>query len=225
MSQKNPNLVDSVYDQILSWLNERGLTGPEMLHAATLAEELEVSRTPVNMALVRLECDGLIEKSKGRGWTTVPFRLEEIEGIFDLKDLLEPFTARRAAENVTPKAAAELLSIVKEMERASETKDLESWLAADNCYHELLHDLAGNRFLKKFQEQLNNQLYRLEVGHFAMEGRMETACGEHRQIAEAIAAGQPDRAAESALKHIRTLRTSMLNVVKNVLIPFLGHEF
>jgi DNA-binding GntR family transcriptional regulator len=217
--------VDSVYDQILSWLNDRGLSGPETFHAAALAEELQVSRTPVNMALVRLECEGLIEKDKGRGWTTVPLCLQEIDGIFDLKDLLEPLTARRAAENITPEAAATLLGIVEEMEQASETDDLEGWLAADNRYHNLLHDLVGNRFLSKFQEQLNNQLYRLEVGHFALEGRMETACEEHRRIAEAIAAGRPDRAAECALTHVRTLRTSMLSVVKNVLIPFLGQEF
>lgn len=225
MSQKNPSLVDTVYEQILSWLNDRGLTGTETLHAASLAEELRVSRTPVNMALVRLECEGLIEKNDGKGWATIPLCLKDIEGIFDLKDLLEPLTVRRAAERITPQAAETLLSIVEEMERASAANDLESWLAADRRYHDLLHDLAGNRFLKRFQEQLNNQLYRLEVGHFAMEGRMETACAEHRQVAEAIAAGQPEQAAECALAHIRALRESMLNVVKNVLIPFLGQEF
>jgi len=222
--QKTQSLVDSVFDQILALLHSRGLAGAEVLHAATLADELGVSRTPVTLALVRLESEGLVRKSTGQGWTTIPLSLENIEGIFDLKDLLEPFAARRAAEGVTPEAAADLLSVVEDMEGASASSDLEGWLVADRCFHALVHDLAGNRRLKQFQEQLNNQLYRLESGHFATQDRMAAACQEHRLVAETIAAGNPDLAAEHARHHIQNLRASIVDVVQNILMPFLGQE-
>ena len=222
--EKSRNLVDRVYHQILALLHNRGLAGAEILNAANLAQEFDVSRTPVNMALVRLESERLIRKSPGKGWITVPLTLENIKEIFDLKDVLEPLTAYKAAQNISAEMAAELLSIVREMERASESECLERWLVADHRYHSLLHDVAGNSRLRQFQEQLNNQLYRLEAGHVAMGGQMATACEEHRLIAEAIASRNPELAAENALKHIRLLRERMVNVVKNVLIPFLGQE-
>jgi len=224
MPPKGQSLVDSVCERILDILHSRGLAGPETLSVAGLAEELGVSRTPVNMALVRLESAGLVQRYAGKGWTTTPLSLEDIEGIFDLKDLLEPFAARRAAERVTPEGTAELLGSVDAMEAASEAGDLAGWVEADRRYHALLHELAGNRRLRQFQEQLNNQLYRLECGHLTMEGRMAVACQEHRRIAEAVAAGEADLAARQARAHVQALRTSIVDVVENVLMPFLGRE-
>lgn len=221
-SEKSKSLVDSVYDRILALLHRRGLTSVEALNASSLAKELDVSRTPVNMALVRLESEGLIRKSAGQGWISPPLSLEDIEEVFDLKAMLEPLVARKAAENVSPKTAAELLGIVEEMETACEAKDLDRWLAADHRYHKILHDIAGNRRLKQFLERLNNQLYRLLVGHMATEGRMASASKEHRLIAEAVVSGNPDLAADRAVQRIQILRASMMDVMKNVLMPFLG---
>jgi DNA-binding GntR family transcriptional regulator len=150
--------------------------------------------------------------------------LQDIEEIFDLKDLLEPLVARRAVERITTEAAAELMSVMEDMERASETQDLETWLAADHRYHDLLCNMAGNERLKQFEAQLNSQLYRLWAGHSAMEGQMAKSCIEHRTVAEAVVSRQPDLAAESTLKHVCSLRASLVDVMKNVLIPFLGQE-
>lgn len=218
------NLVDQVYEQMLRMLYNRGLTGSEPLSTGGLAEAFGVSRTPVNMALVRLESQGLIQRIPNKGWVTVPLTIRDLEEIFDLKDVLEPLTARMAAENVTPEAAAELRGIMDEMEAASQTGDVAMWLDADHRYHDLLSELARNERLRQFQDQLNNQLYRLWVGYSAMEGCMAGSCVEHRAVCDAVATGDPVRAAAEAMEHTRSLRQSLLAVVRNVLIPFLGEE-
>lgn len=223
-TEEYKGLVEQVYCQILTLLYNRGMAGAEALNAGSLAESLGVSRTPVNMALMRLGSEGLIRKNAGKGWVTIPMTLQDIEEIFDLKDLLEPLVARRAVERITTEAAAELMSVMEDMERASETQDLETWLAADHRYHDLLFNMAGNERLKQFETQLNSQLYRLWAGHSAMEGQMAKSCIEHRTVAEAVVSRQPDLAAESTLKHVRSLRASLVDVMKNVLIPFLGQE-
>lgn len=226
MNMQDPSQVDTVveqvYRQVLNLLYRRGLTGVEVLNAGSLAESLGVSRTPLNLALARLQGEGLIQRSEGKGWVTIPLSLEDIEEIFDLKEIFEPLTARKAAQNIVPESARELMAIVGEMEAASQTQDLEKWLAADHRYHNLLVNLARGRFLARFQLELNNQLYRFWVGYSSMEGRMAESFVEHRNIAEAVVAGDPDLAAEQAFRHIRSLRTSLIEIVKNVLIPFLG---
>jgi DNA-binding GntR family transcriptional regulator len=223
-SERYTNLVDSVYAQLFDLVNSRGLASTEVLNASSLAQELGVSRTPVTMALMRLESLGLIRRHSAKGWITVPLSLEDIGGIFDLKRVLEPLEARRAAENITPEAARALVDIVEEMEQASQVRDVKGWLAADRLYHGLLHEIAGNRRLKQFQEQLNSQLYRLDAGYVGMKGRMAAACSEHRSVAEAVSAGDPDLAAERAQQHIVSLRESLTSVVRDLLMPFLGRE-
>jgi DNA-binding GntR family transcriptional regulator len=222
--EKYRNLVDSVYAQLLDLVNSRGLASTEVLNASSLAQELGVSRTPVTMALMRLESQGLIQRHSAKGWITVSLSIEDIEGIFDLKHLLEPLEARRAAEKVTPEAARALAEIIEEMEQASREEDVKGWLAADRRYHHVLHKLAANARLKQFQEQLNSQLYRLNAGYVGMKGRMVQACAEHRSVAEAICDGNPVLAAQRAEEHIVSLRESLTSVVRDLLVPFLGRQ-
>ncbi|MGQ9675555.1 MAG: GntR family transcriptional regulator [Chloroflexota bacterium] len=223
-SEQPNRLVDQVYAQVLSLLYKRGLAGSEGVNAESLANNLGVSRTPVNMALMRLEQEGLVRWIPGKGWSTAPLTLADIQEIFDLKDYLEPLVARKAAENITPEKARELLAAVEQMERASQEGDLETWLAADRRYHDLLFNVAGNKRLRSFQDQLNKQLYRLWIGHASMSGQMSKSCAEHRLVAEAVASSDAEAAEAHALKHVRRLRASLVEVIQNILIPFLGNE-
>jgi DNA-binding GntR family transcriptional regulator len=221
---RGETLVDQVYEQIQEMLYNRGLSGVESLSAGGLADSFGVSRTPVNMALIRLESEGLIRRASGKGWVTVPLTLKDVEEIFDLKDVLEPLMVRRAAENITPEAAAELSRALVAMEEASETGDLDAWLLADRRYHDLLFQLAASQRLHQFLRQLNHQLYRLWIGYSAMEGRMAVSCAEHQSLGQVIMAGDADRAAREALRHSQSLRDNLTEVIKNVLIPFLGRK-
>jgi DNA-binding GntR family transcriptional regulator len=133
-------------------------------------------------------------------------------------------TARKAAQNVTDEAVAELRQIVQEMERVSRAEDVQAWRAVDERYHDLVFVLADNERLRRFQEELNNQLYRLWVGYAATEGSLAVSCHEHRCIAEMICDGKPDSAAAAALQHSRNLRASLYDLVEKVLVPFLGEE-
>lgn len=221
---QSETLADQVYQSVLDLLYQRDLTGAESLSPAGLAESLGVSRTPVNIALARLEGEGLICKTGGKGFILAPLGLEDIKEIFELKMALEPLTARLAAERATRETGLALLAIVEEMEDASQAQDLDAWLDADLRFHKHLFRLARNSRLTQFQSQLNHQLYRFWVGYSSMEGHMVESCVEHRLVAEAVAAGDADRAAQTARNHVHSLRNSLLDVVKNVLIPFLGDE-
>lgn len=225
MNNKTDSLVDQVYKQIIERLYSRGLAGYESLSAGRLADTFGVSRTPVNMALVRLESEGLIKRSPGGGWEVVPLTLDDIEEIFDLKDVLDPLMAQKAAENITPEMAEELRKVMDDMKRTTSSGDIDGWVAADVHYHDLLSEIAGNKRLRRFQEALNHQFYRLWIGYSSMEGRMAVSYAEHRRIGEAVCKGDPEAAAKKAYNHTRSLRKSLIDVVRSVLVPFLGQEF
>jgi DNA-binding GntR family transcriptional regulator len=217
-------VFDQVYQSLLDLACKRGLAGTQILSPANLARSLGVSRTPVSLALARLEGEGLVHRVEGKGWVLRPIGLEDVKEIFEMKVALEPLNARLAAERATAETSSVLMSIVAEMEEASDAQDLDKWIDSDQRYHQQLFDMAGNSLLTHCQTRLNNQLGRLWLAYSSTQGQMAKSCLQHRRIAEAVAAGDPDLAARAAHDHVVSLRTSLVDVMTNVLIPFLSDE-
>lgn len=72
----------------------------EHLKEERLAEDLEVSRTPVRQALTMLEAEGLVRSAWKRGAMVCSFGVEEVWEIYDLRAMLEGHAARRAAAHI-----------------------------------------------------------------------------------------------------------------------------
>jgi DNA-binding GntR family transcriptional regulator len=221
---QSETVFEQVYQRLLDVACKRGLAGTQALSPASLARSLGVSRTPVSLALARLEGEGLIRRVEGKGWVLPPIGLNDIEEIFEMKKVLEPLTARLAARQPTAEKAAALLAIVTEMEGASQAEDLDLWLDSDRRFHQQLFSMARNSRLAHYQTLLNYQLGRLWLAYSSMKGHMVKSCREHRRVAEAVAVGDADQAAQFAHEHVTSLYGSLVEVMENVLIPFLSEE-
>lgn len=222
--QEGMDLMDQVYAQLLALLRQRGLPTPEILNVASLASELGVSRTPVSMALVRLECDGLVRKLPGGGWITTEFTHRDFEEIFELRAVLDTLTLRKAAQQATPEDVAALFRIVDQMQEAADTKDVDRWVAHDQAYESYLLKLTGNGRLWRVQDQLHSQLYRMMLTNLLVSDRMTVSTREHREMTEAIASGDPEVAVDRALNHLFSMKSSLLDVYNNILQPLRGQS-
>src|SRR6478609_11290341 len=103
-----PSLADAVVESIRA-----GITAGELVPGGTysvyqLAEVLEVSRSPVREALVRLAEAGLVQIDRNRGFRVLTPQARDIEEIIDIRLALEPAAARRAAEQATDAQHAEI---------------------------------------------------------------------------------------------------------------------
>ena len=105
-----------------------------------IAGELGVSRIPVREALAQLESEGLIVREKYRGAMVPKLTSEEIEEIFELRAMLEPYLLRHAIHKITRPALAELRDIVK---RARGMKDIGDWAGLNVEFHRTLYRAAG----------------------------------------------------------------------------------
>jgi DNA-binding GntR family transcriptional regulator len=215
-------VAEQVYEQLLNALCEKGLPVSQKLNLASIAVDLGVSRTPVTMALIRLECEGLVERKEGEGWVTVQLELRDIPKLFDVRATLDALLAREAAERVTPEAAEALMCAVEAMEEATDAKDLALWREADQSFHSQLNELVENQWVLHFERQIDHQISRLQVLDMVLSDRLRDLVQEHRAIAEAVAAGDAETAVASYLKHTSTLRSSMVDMMNNVIGPLLG---
>jgi DNA-binding GntR family transcriptional regulator len=98
---------DEAYESIRRAILEGTLRPGERIVEQRLAKLLNVSRTPVREALLKLERENLVARA-GRGMAVRSFSAEEVHDIYDLRAHIESYAARRAAERITDAELAEL---------------------------------------------------------------------------------------------------------------------
>ncbi|HWB35150.1 MAG TPA: GntR family transcriptional regulator [Rugosimonospora sp.] len=211
---RRSTLGDDVYEAIKTLVMEHSLAPGDRVNIDALARELEVSPTPVREALARLESDGLVRKRPLAGYTVSPLLTrEEFTDMFDMRLVLEGAAARWAAERA---GAAQRTAIATEsvavpnLDRADKDgrRSHAAFTALDARFHNLVADAAGNPLLRDAIGRLHAHLHihRLYFP-YAQTG---TTGDEHRLIADAIGAGDPD-AAEAAMRaHLSAARVRHL---------------
>lgn len=105
-------LADDVYRQLLDGILSGEISTGERLIQETLASEMDVSRTPVREALLRLEREGIIEPAERRGFLVVDLSAETLRDIYQARQAVEGFAARLVAERGSDAAIERLQPIL-----------------------------------------------------------------------------------------------------------------
>src|SRR6478609_3878024 len=109
-------MADEVYDTLLGQLMSLRIEPGARVTIDALARELRVSQTPIRDALNRMEADGLVVRVPHAGYRIPPqITRERFEDMVDLRLLLEPAAARRAAERASAQQVAALRRMLEEM--------------------------------------------------------------------------------------------------------------
>ncbi|MEV5707226.1 GntR family transcriptional regulator [Actinoallomurus sp. NPDC052274] len=200
---RRSTLGDDVYEAIKTLVMEHTLAPGDRVNIDALARELEVSPTPVREALARLESDGLVRKRALAGYTVSPLLTkQEFIDMFDMRLVLEGTSARWAAERADD---ATRDAIVAESEQAApldgptpgDRSSYAAFTALDARFHDLVASAAANPLLRDGITRLHAHLH-LNRLYFPYAKSGATG-DEHRRIAAAIRAADPD-AAEAAMR-------------------------
>lgn len=207
-------LYRQIADQ-LAQLIARGEFAPGMRLPAEreLAVSLGVSRTSVREAIISLEMSGLVEVRVGTGiFVTAPreplARAGEDAGpgpfeLLDARKLVEGEVAALAARNAT---AEDILALEQSVARmAASIDDFTRREAEDESFHRLLACATGNGSLERVVEGLWGQragLWGRLQSHFHTQGLAEQTVRDHRAIAAAVAARDPERARRALHRHL-----------------------
>ncbi|MBL0373548.1 GntR family transcriptional regulator [Rhizobium sp. KVB221] len=165
-----------------------------------IGEAFQSSRTIAREALGRLAVEGLVELKPNRGAFVANPSLDEGRGVFVVRAALERAMVKELAGRIDAEAAATLRRMVDEETALAEKSEVEAIRLAGE-FHLHLAALTGNTLLQRY---INEVVSRCSLV-MAMYGRPHSAdCGarEHRDIVEALLAGDTERAADLMEHHV-----------------------
>lgn len=210
--RKLPSIDSSSYkplrEQVYAALRKAILTGllqpGEAIAEGYVAEQLNVSRTPVREALRMLSTEGLVVIVPRRGAYVAGIRSEkEIDDVFRVRLELEGLAARLATARMKDPTAAKLNRCQGQIEEAVRLGDLQRCIALDGAFHRLIYQASGNQWLQKFLDTLFEQIARFRIALFYEPGLLHEMIAEHRQLLNAMTAGDQALAQEVGEAHIR----------------------
>ncbi|WP_433145864.1 GntR family transcriptional regulator [Actinomadura nitritigenes] len=202
--------TDTAYDAVRRMILSGEAAAGSRLGEAELAETLGLSRTPVREALQRLGADGLVEVLPHRGARVVQWTRRDLEEIFELRSLLEPYAAARAARLAPGEdVLADLLGQCDAMEAAVAAGDLPRVARLNSLFHAAVIDASRNRRLPAMLTSVMHAP--LIVGTFRRydAGEMARSMNHHRELVAAMAAGDPDWAESVMRAHIRAAAANL----------------
>jgi DNA-binding GntR family transcriptional regulator len=197
------SLAGRAYETVRSMLVLLDIRPGEPINDAALAAELGVGRTPMREALKRLETDHLVITYPRRGTFATVVDFTELSAISDLRQLLEPHAARRAAAHATPALRTEMRAAAERVRGLSLVDgDRRSFLDADMAVHRLIYRATGNPHLEDVLVRYDNLATRIWCLVIDKVPDLAQHIRDHAQLLEAIADGEEDAAAELALGHV-----------------------
>src|SRR5215213_3103307 len=142
---------NSLHDEAAARLRDRIFAGellPGMfLDEARLAEQLEISRTPLREALKVLTAEGLVRHEPRRGSFVNQVTEQDLDEIFPVLALLEGRCAREAAVNASDADLATLEVLHDKLNRHAKARRINDYYAVNFAIHEAIITLANNRWL------------------------------------------------------------------------------
>jgi DNA-binding GntR family transcriptional regulator len=208
------------YDYIKSQIMNLGFKPGEYITDSQIAALLKISRTPVREAFYRLEKEGLLINEARRGWKIYTLSLENINEIFDIKEVVEGMVARKAAACQDESLRSSLRDAFDKMASAAEANDVDAWLDADFHLHDILFQMAGNEIANRIITNLNDQWHRVRLGFVALQGRMQRSADEHRSIIKSVLDNDGEEAERLMQAHLNQVRQELVHLLVSVVLPF-----
>lgn len=206
-----PPLADEVHERLRAWIIDAVRAPGVRLNVDAVARSLDVSPTPVREALVRLEAEGFVVKEPMRGWSiTPPLDADGLRDLYDLRLLLEPWAAGRAATRCTDEDRARLtaeLATCPVAPPGGGFADYRAIVDHDMRLHDLLLEIAGNHEVRTAFARTNCHLHTFRLTYGRTMG--DQALDEHREIVEAVVAGDAKGAERAMRRHLHQARARL----------------
>jgi DNA-binding GntR family transcriptional regulator len=201
-NKRQGSLTDKAYAWLKNEIMENRMSPGFQAFESDLAHSLDMSRTPVREALIRLQNEGLIEVLPRRGMRVLPLRLSDMREIYEVLNAVEcEAVSIIAKRKPTRNELAPLDKAVSDMEKALAVDDLNAWAAANTRFHQSLLRLCKNKRLMNIGFTYIDQEQRSTRVTLLLRDKPVRSTKDHRDHIKVMLEGDPVKARNIYRQH------------------------
>jgi DNA-binding GntR family transcriptional regulator len=207
-------LVEEAHAFLKEFILSRRFAPGQRLSVDELAARLGISRTPVKDALTRLSAEGLVDIVPRRGTFVSQLTTQDVDEIFDVRELLELYAAKRVLLSGDASVlCTDLAGYIRAMDLAiagDKYVAYDAFMAHDRDFHLSILRASRNRRLVAMYEALNVHIH-IARAHYLRQvlGGIQ-ANREHRQILDAFEQRSWPQVERALSTHIQNVKTAIL---------------
>jgi DNA-binding GntR family transcriptional regulator len=210
-----PTSTLRVRDEIQRAILTGALAPGERLAAETLAHRFGTSRTPVREALLSLEAEGLVEIAPHKGAVVRPFDAADLVELYELRAVIEPYAAARAAERIGREALEALDANLREAEACggADARAVQRQIQLNEEFHRIVVGAAESPRLDVAMRSVAGipRVFRTVFWRDERQRAQSLFC--HRELVRALRARQPGLAEAVMRMHVLGAKEFLIEVV------------
>ena len=192
--------AEAAYRQLRDKLIMLDIRPGEPINDGQLATELGFGRTPVREAIKRLEVDHLVVSYPRRGTFATTVDFTELADVSEIRELLEPLAARRAAKRANAAMREELLDVAKAISELAPTPaQSRELMRYDLTVHRLIYRAAANPHLEDTLIRYDNLATRIWCLVLDKVPSVSGHISVHVALLKAVGEGDADMSGAGAL--------------------------
>ena len=195
-------LADDVYDQIVDAIARLDIGPNDRLIQEKLAQQLDISRTPVREALMRLEQEGVLEVSPRGGFRLHQMDDHEVRELYQARAAVEGQAARILAERAT-NSQLEMLKTTVSQEENIKSSTVRAYFDANRNIHRRFIELTDNRYLLEMFDMIWGKAMAYQLFSTIETVDISKSLGDHMALVDVIATGDKAASLECFIAHIQ----------------------
>ncbi|MFT3858420.1 MAG: GntR family transcriptional regulator [Aquabacterium sp.] len=209
-------LAERVYAQIKQLIFDFVLLPGDRFSESDLANQVQVSRTPLRQALQRLQREGFLLVFPKSGWQVAPLDFETFDQLYDLRVLLETHAVAKLCEAEDRPALRELADtwLIKPGERQTAFITVDK---LDEAFHSSLVRATGNAEMARVHEDITERIRIIRRLDFTKPERVEATYDEHARIIRAITRRRSDEAQRLLKAHVAQSKAEVRHITLDML--------
>lgn len=202
--KKTKSYYEQAYESIKQMIFNDIFKSGECISDTKLAEQFNISRSPIREAIRSLEKEGLLIKD-GKKFKVYEPTKEDVEEIFECREALEFMAVKLAVERASNDQISKLEELLKKAESALEKAEPD-WdkkiILINTKFHDLILKYSKNSRIQNQLDTLNSLIYFYRIINLSEKNRCNEIHAQHLEILDFMKQRDGRKAAESMLKHI-----------------------
>lgn len=211
------SLKQKAYEIIRTKILDCEYAPNERLNEQILCDQLgSISRTPVRDAIGRLEQEELVRILPKKGILVAPIEPREIDLIYELRMLLEPYALLHCGERISPDVLLKFQHMLNDASNTSRAQQNRHYFYdTDNQFHRLIIDATENRYIIRAFENTQSTNHRIRIlSGDEIATRVPESFREHERIISACLHQDWEGAARSMTTHLEHARAAAFAILK-----------